>query len=93
MERPASSASVVVIHDKEPHTKGAGMPRIHHPDTVWHGWDVHKDTISVAVLHPEVEKIPYWSEPINSPISHPPQVPKLLRQGRRAPLLPGSLQL
>ncbi len=28
------------------------MPSIYHPDAVWHGWDVHKDTISVAVLHP-----------------------------------------
>jgi hypothetical protein len=27
------------------------MPSIHHPDAVWHGWDVHKDTISMAVLH------------------------------------------
>lgn len=32
------------------------MPSIHHhPDSVWHGWDVHKDTISVAVLHPGQE--------------------------------------
>lgn len=31
------------------------MPSIRHPDAVWHGWDVHKDTISVAVLHPGKE--------------------------------------
>ncbi|MGH8898735.1 MAG: hypothetical protein ACRDZ4_17370, partial [Egibacteraceae bacterium] len=28
------------------------MRSIPHPATVWHGWDVHKNTISVAVLRP-----------------------------------------
>jgi transposase len=31
------------------------MPSIRHPDAIWHGWDVHKDTISVAVLRPGQE--------------------------------------
>jgi hypothetical protein len=55
MERPASSASAWVIHDKAEgaiYGKEPAMPSIHHPEIVWHGWDVHKDTISVAVLHP-----------------------------------------
>ncbi len=50
------------------------MPSIHHhPDAVWHGWDVHKNTISVAVLHPGQEV------PATDKISHDePSVRRLI---------------
>ena len=58
MERPAPfriCRGSSTIRRKEPHTEGAGHAQYHHPDAVWHGWDVHKDTTSVAVLHPGQE--------------------------------------
>jgi hypothetical protein len=56
MERPAPfriCRGSSTIRRKEPHTEGAGHAQYHHPDAVWHGWDVHKDTTSVAVFHDE----------------------------------------